>query len=148
MLEVLRIIGLVLFASVKFLFAPSTVYLSGYSYWQTLAITIVGGVLGVFVFFYTGSAIFTFINDRFSSSGSTRKTFNKRNRLLIRVKSSWGIIGLAITSPCLISIPIGSLLAARYFRNDPRTLPFFIGAVVIWSFILTTATALIGPLFD
>jgi hypothetical protein len=147
-LEILRIVGLVLFSSVKFLFAPSTVYLSGYNYWQTLGITIIGGTLGVLVFFYTGSAIFSFIDRRFSRKGTTKKTFSKKNRFIIRIKSSWGIIGLALTSPCLISIPIGSLLAARYFRNDSRTIPFLIGAVVLWSVILTSATALIGPLFD
>jgi len=83
MIEVLRIIGLILFSSVKFLFAPSTVYLSGYNYWQTLVITIVGGILGVTVFFYTGSAIFSFIKDRFSTSGTTQKTFSKKNRFII-----------------------------------------------------------------
>ena len=148
MIEVLRIIGLILFSSVKFLFAPSTVYLSGYNYWQTLVITIVGGILGVTVFFYTGSAIFSFIKDRFSTSGTTQKTFSKKNRFIIRVKASWGVLGVALLNPCLLSIPIGSLLAARYFRYDRRTLPMMIGAVVFWSIVLTTATALIGPLFD
>lgn len=147
MLEVLRVIGLILFSSVKFLFAPATVYLSGYNYWETLVITIVGGILGVVVFFYTGSAIFSYINERFSR-GTKKKSFNKRNRLLIRVKSSWGIIGLAIITPCIVSIPFGSLLAARYFRNDPRTITFLITAVIMWSLILTSATALIGPLFE
>ncbi|NQV52278.1 MAG: hypothetical protein HQ500_03805 [Flavobacteriales bacterium] len=148
MIEVLRIIGLILFSSVKFLFAPSTVYLSGYNYWQTLLITIVGGILGVTVFFYTGSAIFSFIKDRFSTSGTARKTFSKKNRFIIRIKASWGILGVAMLSPCLLSIPLGSLIAARYFRYDRRTLPMLIGAVVFWSLLLTTATALIGPLFE
>ena len=147
MLEVLRIIGLILFSSVKFLFAPSTVYLSGYSYWETIAITIVGGLIGVLTFFYTGSAVFSFINERFSS-GKKKKAFTKRNRLLIRVKASWGLVGLALISPSLISIPFGSLLAARDFRNDKRTLPIFFGAVVLWSVVLTSLTSLIGPIFE
>ena len=147
MLDAIQVILLVLFSSVKFLFAPATVYLSGYNYWETLVITIVGGILGVIVFYYTGAAIFTYINDRFSS-GTKKKSFNKRNRLLIKVKSSWGIIGLAIITPCIVSIPFGSLLAARYFRNDPRTVTFLISAVIMWSLILTSATALIGPLFE
>jgi hypothetical protein len=147
MLEVLRVIGLVLFSSVKFLFAPSTVYLSGYSFWETIAITLIGGTVGVFTFFYTGSAIFSFINERFPSN-KKKKAFSKKNRLLIRVKSSWGIIGLAFISPCLISLPIGGFIAARYFRNDARTIPAFLAAVVFWSFTLTSITALVGPLFD
>lgn len=147
-IEIIRIVGLVLFSSVKFLFAPSTVYLSGYTYFQTIAITITGGIIGVVVFFFSGSAMFAFINDRFSSGQKQKKTFSKKNRFLIKVKSSWGLIGLAIISPSVISIPLGSLLAARYFRNDKRTLPVFIAAIIFWSFTLTSITALVGPLFD
>lgn len=146
-IEILRIIGLILFSSVKFLFAPATVYLSGYTFWQTLLITIIGGFIGVLTFFFAGRAMFSWINERFNGK-KPRKNFSKKNRLLIKVKSSWGLIGLAIISPSLISIPLGSLLAARYFRHDRRTIPVFFGAVVLWSLVLTSLTALIGPLFD
>jgi len=49
-IEALQVIGFILFSSVKFFFAPSTVYLVGYSYFETVAITVTGGILGVFVF--------------------------------------------------------------------------------------------------
>jgi ABC-type antimicrobial peptide transport system permease subunit len=146
-IEALQVIGFILFSSVKFFFAPSTVYLVGYSYFETVAITVTGGILGVFVFFYTGSAIFKFIGDRFASS-KPRRAFSRKNRLIIRVKKSWGLVGLALLSPTLISIPLGCLLAARYFRNDRRTIPFLAGSIVFWSFVLTSITALVGPLFD
>ena len=147
LIEALQIIGLILFSSLKFFLAPSTVYLSGYSYFETIAITIVGGALGVFVFFYTGSAIFKYIGDRFSR-GRIKSPFNRKNRLIIKVKSSWELIGLSIITPTLLSIPLGCLLASRYFRNDRRTIPFLMGSVVFWSIVLTTLTALVGPLFD
>ncbi|MEX2595803.1 MAG: hypothetical protein WEC59_02655 [Salibacteraceae bacterium] len=146
-LELLRIIGFVLFSSVKFLFAPSTVYLSGYSYFETIAITITGGVIGVLVFFYTGAKMFAFLNERFKRS-RPKKAFSRRNRMLIKLKSSWGLIGLAVLSPSFISIPFGSLIAAKYFRHDKRTMPLMLAAVVFWSITLTSLTALIGPLFD
>lgn len=143
----LQVIGLILFSSVKFLFAPSTVYVLGYSIVETLSITISGGVIGVFSFFYTGSALFEWWNRRFPPR-TPKKTFRKRNRALIRIKNSYGLYGLALVSPCLISIPIGCLIAAKYFRNDRRTIPVFIGAVVFWSIVLTSITALIGPVFE
>lgn len=147
--EIVKLVGLVLFSSVKFLFAPSTVYFSGYSYFETILITVFGGVLGVVVFFYTGAAFFTFLSDRFSRAGKQKKSpFTRRNRMIVKLKATWGLFGLAIVSPCLISIPIGSLLAAKYFRHSKWTLPFMIGSVVMWSFILTSISALIGPVFD
>lgn len=146
-IELLKILGLVAFSSVKFLFAPSTVYLSGYTFVETLIITTVGGVIGVFVFYYGGAYLFKLWNDRFGGKSKPGSSFNKKNRFIIRIKNSYGIYGLALFSPCLISIPIGSLLAARYYRNDKRTLPAFLIAVVFWSITLTSITASIGPLF-
>jgi len=148
-MKVIQVVGLMLFSSVKFLFAPSTVYLSGYSFLQTVLITTGGGAFGVFVFFYSGRFIFAYITARFARrKGVKRKTFTRRNRLLIRVKNSYGLYGLALVSPCLISIPIGCFLAAKYFRHDRRTIPVFLLAVVFWSLVLTTVTSLIGPIFD
>jgi len=141
--EIVKIVGLILFASVKFLFAPSTVYLSGYSYFETICITIVGGWFGVFVFFYLGALIFRYLATRikFWPAG---KNFSKKNRFIVKIKRTYGIIGLATLTPCLISIPIGCMLAARYFRTDRRTLPALLIAVVFWSFVLTSVTSLFG----
>jgi len=55
---IFEIIGLILFSSVKFLFAPSTAYALGYTFWQTILISLIGGWLGVFVFYFAGSFVF------------------------------------------------------------------------------------------
>lgn len=144
--EVLQVVGLALFSSVKFLFAPSTVYLSGYSYLETILITICGGVLGVFVFFKSGTFIFSKL-DRWIGRRKKKKSFTKRNRTIVKLKNKYGLYGLALLSPCVISIPLGCILAAKYFAHDRRTIPFFITAVVFWSFVLTTFTAFIRPFF-
>ncbi|GAB4381638.1 MAG: hypothetical protein Kow0075_13380 [Salibacteraceae bacterium] len=145
--EILKIAALVLFSSVKFLFAPSTVYLSGYNVWQTILITIIGGFLGVVVFYKGGSYIFAWWTRRFGGGKATKK-FNRRTRTLVKIKNKYGLYGLAFLSPCLISIPIGAVVAAKYFRHDNRTIPVFFSAVVFWSITLTMLTHLIGPLFD
>ena len=57
---IFEIIGLILFSSVKFLFAPSTAYALGYTFWQTILISLIGGWLGVFVFYFAGSFVQSF----------------------------------------------------------------------------------------
>ena len=145
--EVAKVAGLVVFSSVKFLFAPSTVYFSGYSYIETIGITIIGGWLGVAVFFYSGTYIFDWIARTFQRQDKKKRVFRRRNRIIIHVKNRYGIIGLALISPSLISIPLGCLLAAKYFRNDKRAVPIFFSAVVFWSFVLTSLSAFVGPVF-
>lgn len=145
--EILQVIGLVAFSSVKFLFAPSTVYAFGYNWFETIGITILGGWSGVLIFFYAGSYIFDWWTRRFDKRDKKKRVFRKRNRLIITVKNKYGIVGLAVVSPSLISIPLGCLLAAKYFRHDKRTIPIFFSAVVFWSLTLTTITTFVGPVF-
>jgi len=146
-MKIVQVIGWIFFSSVKFFLAPSAVYLSGYSYLETISITVLGGMIGVFGFYYGGSAFFAWFSNRFSSSSSKpKKVFNKKNRIIIRVKNAYGLFGLAALTPCLLSIPIGSILAAKYYRNDRRTIPAFLAAVVFWSFASTMITSLFGPI--
>ena len=68
-----------------------------------------------------------------------RRVFTRTNRFIVRVKRGHGMHGLAMITPPLISIPIGSILAAKYFHHDRRTLPTLLSSVVIWSVVLTAA---------
>ena len=132
-----------LLSGIKFFFSPSTTYLSGYSFIETLGITISGGVIGILIFFYFGEFLkYLFSGIRFSKK--EKKTFTKSTRRIVSIKSKYGLIGLAILTPVLLSIPLGSLLAAKYFDHDKRTLPFLILSVVLWSLLLTSITVLFG----
>jgi len=143
--EFLKIFGLILFSSVKFLFAPSTVYIAGYSFIETLAITMSGGLSGILVFFYFGELI-KYLISKIKIRKKTKKTFTKTSRQIVRIKEKYGLIGLVILTPSFLSIPLGSILAAKYFDHDKRTLPWLITSMIIWSFLLTSITALFGQI--
>ena len=74
-----------------------------------------------------------------------KKEFSRKNKLIVRVKSRWGLIGLALITPTIISIPIGTLLAARYFGSNWRTLPYMLLSVVMWGFVATIGWDYIVP---
>ncbi|MEQ8324151.1 MAG: hypothetical protein RIC15_08830 [Vicingaceae bacterium] len=141
MTEIIKVFGLLIISGVKFFFAPSTAILSGYSYLETIIITTSGGVGGLITFYYFGEFL-QYVFTRSKKKKKEKKKFTRLNRRIIKVKSTYGLIGLAILTPCLFSIPLGSLLAARYFDKDKRTLPFMIASVVLWSFVLTTFSLL------
>lgn len=138
----MEILGLLLFTSVKFLFAPSTIIALGYSFWETILISVIGGWLGVFVFFYSGSWLFSAIEQYTGSK--KRKTFNKRNRWIIRLKEGFGLNGIAFVLGWG-SIPIVCLIAAKYFREDRRTIYYMLTSIVAWSFILTGISVALKP---
>lgn len=145
-LEILQVIGLMLIASVKFLYAPTAVYMAGYNFLQSLLITSGGGFLGVFIFFYLGELILRGWRKLFPQKKPKRR-FTKGNRLFVKIRARYGLYGLAFVTPCIISIPVGCLLAARYYSHSRAVLPLLFVSVVFWSVVLTSITFLIGPIF-
>lgn len=142
-LQVIEIASLVLLSSVKFLFAPSTVMAFGYSFWETILITLSGGWFGVFVFYFGGSAIFDWTAKAFPSK-KTPKKFTRSNRFVIWLKNGFGLTGISIVLG-FASIPLVSLLAAKYFRHHTKTLIYLLVSVTIWGFSLTLGSFLIKP---
>ena len=135
MQKLIEIVGLFLLSSVKFLFAPSASVAAGYGFVETLIITISGGVFGVFLFFFSGSWILAKWGAYFPNKNPSKK-FSRKNKLIVSTKNKFGVIGLAILMG-VISIPLASFLAARYFRYNPRTIPYLIASICLWSLGLT-----------
>lgn len=140
MQELLEIGGLLLLSATKFLFVPPLSAYLGYSFLQSVLISISGGMIGFFAFFYFGAFIKKVVNRYYKPKKTS--PFSRINRIIVKVKSKYGLWGLAILSPCLLSIPLGSILASLYYADDKKTLPMFIGSIVIWSLILSTSALL------
>ena len=122
-----------LLSGTKFLFAPGATVLAGYNYLQTLLITTLGGSAGVFIFYYFGDFLFREVQQWMNKKRKTekvRKTFSRRNRLIVKTKVTYGLVGFVLLTPVFLSIPIGSIVAAKFFRNNKMVLPALIGAVI------------------
>lgn len=134
--EVGKFIGLLGLSAIKFFLAPSIIIYAGYSFWETIALSNIGGISGFFLFYWFGQYIKSF----FKRLTKKKRKFkiNKRNRRIVKFKNSYGLYGVAILTPCFFSIPLGAFLASAYFSKTKRTVPIFIGSIVIWSFLLTS----------
>ena len=142
----LEFISMVATSAVKFAMTPIFSYRLGFTFLQSVLINSVGGCIGV-LFFYRVSGWFMqrarlrrihrAIAEKHGVIAPRKRSFNKRNRFIIRLKSGSGLRGLAALTPLLISIPIGSILAAKYFHHDRRTLPTMLSAVLIWAVVLS-----------
>lgn len=142
--ELAKIGGIFLLSAVKLLFAPGTAVASGFTFWKTVVVTTAGGTAGVLFFYFLGQWIMQRMGvyaDRWRSirnkSKGRRSVFNRKNRFIIRVKHRYGLIGLALLTPCVISIPIGAVVAARFYNHDRLTLPLLILSVILWCIGLT-----------
>ncbi|HAS36552.1 MAG TPA: hypothetical protein DCS15_08695 [Flavobacteriales bacterium] len=144
MIEILKVMGWMLFSIGKFLFAPSALVASGYGFWETLAIATAGGVVGIWVFYFLGSSIFEYFNRLQARKKKPKKVFTKKNKLIVRLVKNYGLTGLCLALG-VISIPLSALLAARYFRHRKDTLVYLSISVLAWALLLTAFSLSIKP---
>ncbi len=145
----LKIVEVTLIASVKFLLAPFEAERYNMSYWQSFLYTTGGGTLGIFVFYFAGhyisdwwkrnmAKIKSFFTRRpiTDFTGENRRIFTRTNKLIVRVKNRFGLAGVAFVTPCLISIPIGTLVAVAIYRKRKPVILYLLISLVLWSFFL------------
>lgn len=137
-------ITLFLLSSIKLLWAPGTAIAAGLKFWEAWLVTSTGGMLGVLVFYNFGHLLFAYLDrlrrrryQRLGKVAPVRKSFTRRNRWFVAIKGKFGLIGLAIITPTMLSIPVGSVIAARFFYNNRRTLPYLLLSTLLWTFALS-----------
>mgnify|MGYP006928200776 CR=1 FL=1 len=141
--EILQVIFIFILSATKFLTAPITSLNIGFNYIQTLIITTVGGIFGVIVFFYLSNAIaFLFVKIATKINGgkkpTTKKIFTWKNKMIVKTVRTYGLLGVAIITPILLSIPLGTFIAARYFHDQGKVLKYLSASVVFWSVIISS----------
>lgn len=141
--SILEILGIFALSAVKFGIAgvPAAVF-AQFSFFKSLAVTIGGGVTGTIVFTYLSDAIikgYTNFKLRFFPPKEGKplpKKFTRANRLIVFVKKKFGLIGLSIITPLLLSIPLGVFLAVRYYSNKEKIILAMSISICFWAFLL------------
>ena len=60
------------------------------------------------------------------------------NKLVVKVKlSKFGYVGLIVFGPIFLSIPLGSIVVAKFFRDDKKTYWLAMINIVAWGFMLS-----------
>ncbi|MBL7924396.1 MAG: small multi-drug export protein [Bacteroidia bacterium] len=68
----------------------------------------------------------------------SRRIFTKRNRRVVKVWKKYGLTGIAIITPVLLSIPIGTILANLLESNKKKIILYMFFSILFWSLAMTT----------
>lgn len=141
-----------LLASVKFAVAvPFFIIENKLSFVQGVLFGVSSGLLGILTFMFLSTVILRFWHWLKEQLGiqrtKSKKVFTKRSRMMVRIKSKYGLAGIALLSPIIISIPIGVFLAMRYFKNKKRVFLYMFSGVILWSLIFASSASLIIKIF-
>jgi hypothetical protein len=66
-----------------------------------------------------------------------KKKFTKTNRMVIKLKMSFGKYGICFWAPFFFSVPIGSIIAAKFYGKLRETYPLIVLGMAINATITT-----------
>ncbi len=135
----LKVLEVALIASVKFLIAPFESERYGFNLRESFIITTVGGFVGILLFTFLGDVLaFSFKKFRMKFQKSKKKTkkFTWSTRFFIKTKKRFGLLGVSLITPSIISIPVGTFLIHRLYKGKIKNILVLVLALLIWSTLL------------
>jgi hypothetical protein len=152
--EFFKLFSIFLMAMVKYFYSPFYAFATGESFWISYITIALGGIASFSFFYYIST--FIVISTRFIKpvmdriipektaanyrekrelKKSRRKKFTKRNRLMMKMKKS-GMWLIILTTPVLLSLPVGAFLLNKYFSHNKLAYIGALLAIVVEGFII------------
>ncbi len=124
---------MMLFATVKTLFAPAVGFAAKMSYLSTFAATAIGGALGFMVFYFFSSQIMNYLNKRRKDNNRAKQL--KKARKIVMMKKKYPMWLFVFILP-FMSIPVMAVIVKKFYGRDKK--------VILLSYVATTLFALLG----
>ena len=154
---ILKLLSVFLVASIKYFWATPYSFGMKLNEWETIFFIEAGGILGFLFFYFFFGFLFkelkllwpivyrftpVLFKVRFEMWVKRQKTkqinarkFTKRNKMIVQIRRRYGMWGLVILSPIILSIPVGALLGNKYFRHNNHFIPYMILSIVVWGIV-------------
>jgi CBS domain containing-hemolysin-like protein len=140
-----KYLGFALFSTIKFLFAPFGGPAAQLNFIETYLSCVIGASLSATVFYFLAEfflerahkkRVEQLKKDKLTGK-APKKKFTRTNRKLIKMKQSMGILGVTLFAPLLLSIPVGTIIVAKFFGNLKLTYPLLIITILVNGLITT-----------
>lgn len=136
----LRVLTVYFSAMLKFIFGPVGGYAAGLNIVVTILVTVSSMMTVVLTFAFFGDFIRRHLLRRFFNT----KKFTERNRKYVWIWRRYGLIGIAILTPILLT-PIGGTLLAISFGTPKNKLIFFMFvSAAVWAVIFSIIVYFFG----
>jgi len=138
---ILKHLGVLVIAIFKFLGAPAAGrFAYGDDWVQTFIVVLIGGMIGVTFFYYSAGYFMEKAAEKRRKSGKVKKKFTRLNKTVVKIKQKLGVYGIALLSPSFFSIPVGSIIAAKFYKHNKSTIFIMYGGVFVIDVVVTVIT--------
>lgn len=148
MTSYLKITQVFLLAMIKYFYAPMYGVALGMSFWANFIAAAIGGSIAFTVYFFFVGKVATFfhwlaeVTDwkrpkiRIKRRKPRNRIFIKRNRMIVKLRRNYGMWGIILLTPVLLSLPVGAFLLRKYYHHEKKALPIMIVSIVVEGFFL------------
>jgi membrane protein DedA with SNARE-associated domain len=138
--EILKAIPIYFSCMLKFIFGPAGGYAVGLHLVTTILTTVLGTMTVVFLLTYFGNWIRTRIFGRIKK----RKVNLKRAERLERIWKRYGLAGVALLTPIILTPIGGTLLAVSSGSPKEKIMIYMFISASFWSVVITLAIYVFG----
>jgi hypothetical protein len=139
-----KYIAVILTSAVKYLIGVFTAMGTNLNFIETLLCTVGGGILGVVVYLYLWDGILFLYHKYFPPKPKVHKPVGKHRRKLLKFIIKYEIVGIVILTPVLLSVPVGTILAAAFEENKWKIKRYMFFSFLGWSLLTYGLYAMLG----
>lgn len=136
-----------LVATFKFMFSPFAGPHIGLHFYETYLAAFAGGCFSSAIFYFASDLFMEWTHKRKVKKEELlldkgivvpyKKKFTKTNRMVIKLKMRLGKYGICFWAPFFFSVPIGSIIAAKFYGKLRETYPLIVLGMAINATITT-----------
>ncbi|MDH4058939.1 MAG: hypothetical protein OEU76_09245 [Cyclobacteriaceae bacterium] len=120
----------------KFIFGPIAGYGAGLHLVTTILVTILGMMTSVVAFTFFGNWLRKKVLTRWIRN---RKKFNPGNRRAVRIRTTFGLVGIALLTPLILTPIGGTLLAVSLGASKERILLYMLISASVFAILFSVA---------
>ena len=108
----------------------------GMTFFQTALASFAGAATCALVCYFASDAILLYLKKRAQKklellesqgiSPKVKKKFTRMNKMVIRIKMKFGQVGICFFAPFFLSVPIGSMVVAKFYGKRWETFPLIV----------------------
>lgn len=142
-----------LLGTVKFLFAASLLSTTKLTPLEVALCTGTGALVSFNIFYYSASYFMQRAKNKklkaiVEGTYEKKNAFTKANKFMVKLKNSKsGFWILSIFAPLILSIPLGSIIVAKFYQTFRLTYPIAMLSIVVWAFVLAYLVNIVSAQF-
>ena len=165
---VFKIVHIILLASVKYFVTLPYAMIIGVDYKYALLAVLTGGIGGFLFFYYLSKPVLKKIDEWWpyickmgpppirakyqvwceqKLRRQKAKVFSRRNRTIAKIRKTYGFWGIIVTTPLFLTIPLGAVLASKYYSNRKHLVAYMILSIVGWAGVMSGIVHLFPGVF-